>query len=83
MNRYLLLTTEECSNIAIIGCDENGEFLSDQVESALSEHLDMDVQVNSIEQRTDQPLQLSIKFSYDDDDELILDNAYLKETWLY
>lgn len=83
MNKYLHLTTDEEPNIAVIGCDERGNFNQDQVETALAEHFDMDIQINSIEELSRYPIKLVVKYSFNNDDELEMASAYLNETWLY
>ena len=82
MNKYLHLTTNEESNIAVIQCDKNGEFFNEQIETALAEHFDLDIQINSIETLSEHPMKQVVKYSYDDG-ELVMGSAYLNQTWLY
>jgi len=82
--KYLLLTANGEPNIAIIKTKKDDDSLYDNVKTALNEHFDREHQINSIEELSNHPIHMIVKFSYmDDDDNIELDHAYLDETWLY
>ncbi len=88
MNKLLLLTSDTEPNIGVIKCvGSDHTFSPSQVESALGEHFDVDVQVNSIEVLSKHPIKYVVKYSYDmgdeGDAEIEMGTAYLDETWLY
>jgi hypothetical protein len=88
MSKYLLATSDELgeNNIAVIKCDNAGGFDIENLKIALAEHLDREVQINSIEELSKLPLSNIAKCSYvdvDGDDSLIMFSVQLNETWVY
>lgn len=84
-NKYLLVSSEEESNIAVIKCDGQGNFLADQLISALGEHFDFDdVKISSIDEVSKYPLKYCVHYTITDYDDEIQNNVvYLNQTWIY
>lgn len=83
MNKYLHLTTNEESNIAVIQCDNDGNFTNEQVKKALAEHFNGDILIDSVDKESSYPLIFTVKYSLDIDGDVEKCTAFLNETWVY
>lgn len=77
--KYLLVSSNEEKNIAVLKCDNN-TFDKSVLETALGEHFDEDIKVNSVEELSLHPLTYIAKCS---NEELDMFNIELNETWVY
>ena len=78
--KYLLITSNQENNIAVLECDNNGCFHNEKLETALSEHFTEDIKANSVELISAHPIKFIAKCS---NENLDMFNVELNETWLY